>query len=509
MVFQKHVIDIHSESPTTNGMFLWGAGFIPPDETDKDGGELHVNFTTQRKLDWMETLSNVDVLFNNIKELNVIHYFPVIVRGWGGEGVTQKDHARTLQKFITGFKNLRTLRWNLPSASATSVLDLSFISFNITELEILGRHKGKSIAAGSVFLPAIFHTFQNLTTLYFFVIDESRLTSLNTLPHLKHLSLEFCCMSEHSFVEFFQAQTVPFNLTSLTVNGGVIPTCFPADIIPKFLSRLYTLRIFNCWEIGRVKKLSVNPIWQHLQEHNIELTELVTQQLTPDLVSYIASHPSSTLVTLSVHGPSSDYRRIASYREYEAAVGKVRTLLRDFWTYAVSRHTASLESLVVLPGIVQNPKSGGDNIFTPEEEQAMRWLNENEAWGVGPHMPSAADTLVKCKGLRRLEMGSDGIKGLEEFIELVGGLKSLKEIVYRFKRRTSNDILIVPGGCANELDAFDRDRWEVRGIVKDLRWEVTDDEEERWSKMEVNLMPLGKRGFVRAEDGGHLWKMDF
>ncbi|KAK6531850.1 hypothetical protein TWF694_003015 [Orbilia ellipsospora] len=508
IVFQKHTVKIHS-GESSGGTYSWGGALPLPDEDEGDDGEdrqMRINLSTLAKLDQMETLSNLDFLFDNVQDLNLVQYFPITIPGWGGRKATLKDHVLTFQKFLTGFKSLKTLRWNLPPGSMNSVLDLSSISSQVTELEIMGRNKGKYVATGSEAFPEIFHVFKNLKTLDMHVTDETKLTSFNTLPHLKTFSLELCYNSDLSFVDFFKAQTVPFNLTSLSLKFGQVPTPFPTDLIPKFLSKLRTLHLHSLSRCDTSPtESSTDPIWHGLQQHNVALTEISTDKITPALISYMASY-ASTVTTLFVRAPSYDCTYVATFGEYRTWHEKMHQLMRDFWTDGVSRHTTSLKSLILMPGSIYGP-TPRDTIFTPEQVEMAEQMDTVEAWCVGSHMLCAADTVVRCKSLRELGMGSSAKNGLFEFIELAGKIGGLEKVGYCYKGYSEKPVMM--GWCGTGMFHFYQEQRDMKRAAGVLRWKVDEADEKKWERMEVDLVPIGQYRFVRVEEDSKTWKLDF
>ncbi|KAK6352310.1 hypothetical protein TWF730_009140 [Orbilia blumenaviensis] len=461
-----------------------------------------------RKIESIKSLEGLEFLTSNIQDLNISAYqIRDAVKFLYDEPIQQDTDdfspvgVKILQNFICSMKKLKTLRWNISFCNLSREMDFSPIAESVTHLELhptidMDPYDPPSPQYNPY--PA-FKAFINLTHLTILLWDQKSLDTLNYLPRLKSLNFEPSYELETTAFDFLQAQTVPFNLQQLTLKYGTINDPFPDYLIPKFLSQLKALT--SQTEL-RAESTIMRSIWDALREHGIQLTHVSELNASRMLLNYLSSY-SNTLTSLSIHMVPYRCGRTATKEFCTAEHNGMLAFMNEFWQEVIPKHASTLRKLKMFPG--NQHIRCGEGPGKVEQHKMVEQLNLLEPWSLGNHIPAAKKALMMCEQLEELQMGSAGEVGFKEAIEVAVKLQKVKKLTFNLKGYSVRPQM--RGWCGTGMMRFLNEAMEMRRRILDVRWECDGILGNRWEKVDVEVIPLGKLSLIRDKDREELFRL--
>ncbi|EPS45140.1 hypothetical protein H072_931 [Dactylellina haptotyla CBS 200.50] len=439
-----------------------------------------------------------DFLFDNVQDLDIFefgNFCGVNIYNNNEEPKTLEhtaDSIRLLQDFVCSFKRLAKLRWLTEYSEPDINLDLSPIAAGVTYLDLHFHYFHHPLVG--------FKSFQNLTHLKLILRNPNENEYLVDLPHLTNLNIE--CWGDTDFTswDWLDAQNSPFNLTVLEVKEDKPPETFPKHLVPKFLSKLQTLRLFTSHP-PHVSK-NTYTIWDALSENKVQLREVQQEAiLSNHMLEYLKSY-SNRLENLSIMAPSHTCGSLPTRHGCLSGHEEVLQIMNSLWEDVVSQHASTLKELRIFPGHEHQYRDMPSQATT-EQRSTADILNREEPWILGDHIPSGRLALLKCEKLEYLLLGSAAEYGLEEFIDVVVRMKNLPAVKYCLEGR--REMVNMGGWCGTAMYRNHQDRQKQQHRMEDIHWSGEGVEDSRFRQLKIEIPPLGDCEFVRQ---GH-WRLRF
>ncbi|KAK6498950.1 hypothetical protein TWF481_011521 [Arthrobotrys musiformis] len=461
-----------------------------------------------RKIESIKSLEGLEFLTSNVQDLNVSAYQIRDAVKFLYEEPIQQDNddfspigVQILQNFICSMKKLRTLRWNISFCNLSREIDFSPIAASVTHLEL---HPTIDMDPYDPPSPQYepypsFKAFTNLTKLTLLLWDQKSLDTLNYLPRLKSLTFEPSYELDTTAFDFLEIQQAPFTLEELTLKYGTINDPFPEHLIPKFLSKLKTL--ISRTEL-RPESTIKRSIWDSLREHGVYLTHVSEQNASRVLLNYLSSY-SNTLTTLSIHMVPYRCGRTATKEVCAAEHSNMLAFMNEFWQNVIPKHATTLKKLKMFPGN-QHIRSG-EGPGKAEQHRMVEQLNLLEPWSLGNHIPAAKKALMMCERLEELQMGSAGEVGFKEAIEVAVKSKRVEKLTFNLKGYSVRPQM--RGWCGTGMMHFLNEAMGMRRRILDVRWEGDGVPNDRWGKVDIEVIPVGKLALIRDGEGAGLFKL--
>ncbi|KAK6523574.1 hypothetical protein TWF281_001555 [Arthrobotrys megalospora] len=455
-----------------------------------------------RKIEAIKSLEGLDFLISNVQDLNISAYkIRDVIKLLYEEPIQQdtEDYSplgvQILQNFVCSMKKLKRLRWNISFCNLAREIDFSPIAASITHLELnptidMDPYDPPSPQYDP--FPA-FKAFTNLTHLTILLFDPKSLDTLNYLPRLKSLVFEPSYELETTAFDFLEVQQVPFKLQSLELKYGTINDPFPDHLIPKFLSDLKSLTSRTELQPEYTIKRSM---WDALREHKIHLTHVSEQNASRTLLNYLSSY-TNTLTSLSINMIPYRCGRTATKEICKAEHNSMLAFMNEFWQDVIPKHASTLKRLQMFPGN-QHIRSG-EGPGKEEQHMMVEQLNLLEPWSLGKHIPAASKALIMCERLEELRMGSAGEVGVREAVEVAVKSKRVKNLTFNLKGYAIRPQM--RGWCGTGMMQFLSEAMGMRRRLMEIRWDGDGVLEDRWGKVDIEVIPVGKLTLVRDESG--------
>ncbi|RVD87838.1 uncharacterized protein DFL_002045 [Arthrobotrys flagrans] len=464
-----------------------------------------------RKIEAIKSLEGLEFLTSNVQDLNISAYQIRDAVKFLYEEPIQQDTddfsplgVQILQNFICSMKKLKTLRWNISYCNLSREIDFSPIAGLVTHLELhptidMDHYDHPSPQYDPY--PA-FKAFTNLTHLTILLWDRNSLDTLNYLPRLKSLTFEPSYELDTTAFDFLEVQQVPFNLEELTLKYGTINDPFPDHLIPTFLSNLKRLTSRTG---PRPEFMIKRSIWDALREHGVYLTHVSEHNASRSLLNYLSSY-ANTLTSLSIHMVPYRCGRIATKEVCTAEHNGMLAFMNEFWQEVIPKHASTLKRLKMFPGN-QHIRSG-EGPGKAEQHKMVEKLNLLEPWSLGNHIPAAEKALMMCERLEELQTGSAGEVGFKEAIEVAVKSKRVEKLTFNLKGYAARPQM--RGWCGTGMMQFLNEAMGMRRRILDVRWESDGVPDDRWGKLDIEVIPVGKLTLIRdTEDEGLFKLIDF
>ncbi|EPS39597.1 hypothetical protein H072_6615 [Dactylellina haptotyla CBS 200.50] len=501
----------------------------------------------------------LQVLHENVQEL-IIRRYDLFEPYPGGQGRGVSNWSRysdwgiaVLKKFLSGMKKLQVIEWDMPISNLSAAMDTPSITSTVTTIKSTCDVAEWYANADAKLEPCLgLRALTNLTTLELLLMDAGQEDALNSLPHLAHLTLE-ATKDSLSLLTFLDAQTVPFKLRTLTLKNEIKALDIPDEVFTVYLSDLETLNLPPPEdEICRViiemidrrgqeldddddddviddpEKIApyliqyttidgpYTPIWTHLSEHGIYLTDIRTYGQSPALISYLLSYPpSSSLECLDV--------KVWPYMTRSGV--DVRNFVETLWSDVVPRHKDTLKRLGIYPDMRFMGRGGNimQTVMTEREErrimadmvgiqETVRGENQPMRKKVFGTTDEIAAVVSGCKNLEHVALGSTD-SGFGAIIWTI--LQTIKWAVEGTRLRTMALHLDGWGRLPEPKDlpgfgmAHFAKKWsEVRRMIMKKGWDMPEGGTRGWEKMKITIVPMEEMWFVKGKEEGTLNLMD-
>ncbi|KAF3281560.1 hypothetical protein TWF970_002117 [Orbilia oligospora] len=359
-----------------------------------------------------------------------------------------EEGIRGLEYFLCSMKKMRNLTWSIAYSNITQLIDLSPIAGKVDSLQLTGAYYG-SIPPPKQSYKA-FKDFSFLTCLAISFNDGADVKDLSYLPNLKTLNFTVEKASQASteqrrfdFVDFLEAQRVPFSLQKLSITACYAAIPIPKDLAQKFLSNLRTLylRYLN-------PDAKNYPIIDALKDNNIKIQNLNIDGCHESILDYIGSYTDG-LQSLEVNveclkdnegfggaGEDSWAYSISRRRWQEDITEKKKeTFKSEIWKVLAAAHKNSLQHLVL---------ANNFDFYTEE-----------------------AEALSQCKALRTMDIKGDDYV-LQRIIPVVPKLPLLE--VLKFEMPWTPRMPDMTGWCGTSQYDWHMKPKDIESRVKDMYW---------------------------------------
>ncbi|KAK6517076.1 hypothetical protein TWF506_006954 [Arthrobotrys conoides] len=270
-----------------------------------------------------------------------------------------EEGIRCLEHFLCGMKKMRNLTWNLACSNITRQIDLSPIAGKVDNLFLAGTDYGK--IQPPVYSYKAFKDFTSLTSLAINFYDSADVKDLSYFPHLKTLNFtmqhtptpNLNAQRKFDFVDFLEAQRVPFSLQTLSLSACYSRMPISQDLAQKFFLNLQTLYLRYL-----DPEAESYGIIDALKENSIKIRELNIDGCHSSIIDYLGSY-TGTLQSFRAHVERLkdnegfddeedhwDIRRRHRWHESEAEKLK-ETFKSDIWKVLAAAHKHSLQHLVL------------------------------------------------------------------------------------------------------------------------------------------------------------------
>ncbi|KAK6329901.1 hypothetical protein TWF718_003328 [Orbilia javanica] len=360
---------------------------------------------------------SLDVLFENIRELVILHPSSRASYNSGDGGVD----INPLQSFISNIKSLNSLHYPLPSPLLSPLPSLKSLTFT---------------------------SHPSFTILDF-------LTSLPPpLPQITSLTLK----NTPSDTVFNSLQpTYLQTLTSLTLTTPPQTTTqsSPSSSSKKKLKSLVKT-------LTNVKQPFSETVYDHLRKNSIFPTFLNVQSQSVNLIFFLLAYPAPSQETLKT-------LEITLDPYLSKHTSRIIEFVDAFWEWTVGNHRYTLKRLKFYPSI--QPTSSSSSTKTKKIKKIHQTLLTSTLFDFRfPHK----DSLKKLENLKHLELGGLENEGFYELIEFVilelSGADGNTNRIKDNKNSVSHVVWHFYGLDHDDETIDDKQRKEVKRFVKSMRW---------------------------------------
>ncbi|KAK6509792.1 hypothetical protein TWF481_004521 [Arthrobotrys musiformis] len=459
------------------------------------------------------------VLSDNVQDITVKRYD--IFEGYPDEAKMKsafpqysQEGIEGMEYFLCSMKKLHTLTWAIPCSNISQVMNLSPLAERLKSLR-LGTAQFTTSAPPTQLSYKAFNVFTSLTSLDIHYYESADIRDLSYFPNLRTLVFTFQhtpqtdpAKRRSGFVDFLEAQRVPFSLRMLSLSAHYPSTPIPENLAEKFLSNLDTLQLWNF-----TPGTKGYPIIDALRENNIRVRNLKIQGCHPDVIEYLSSY-TDTLQSLEVSVQSAkDAEGLGEYEEEDAwgytgsrrrwqediIEQKKAAFKADIWARVVSAHKNSLEHLV----LGDNYRISADDKEILYQCKALKTMNiKADDWVLNTSVPLA----TRLPSLELLEfeipwtLRKPNMSGWCGTATIDWHMKP-KDITSRVKSMKWMETAI-------EVDAQTAERvcFRVSGIQTDLKLVRVRNKFYPW--ILVGDGEMGIEGRERGDDYGAIWTDD-
>ncbi|KAF3091545.1 hypothetical protein TWF102_006163 [Orbilia oligospora] len=360
-----------------------------------------------------------------------------------------EEGIRGLEYFLCSMKKMRNLTWSIAYSNITQLIDLSPIAGKVDSLHLTGAYYGNIPPPEHSY--KAFKDFSSLTCLTISFNDSADVKDLSYLPNLKTLNFTVEKAPQASteqrrfdFVDFLEAQRVPFSLQRLSITACYAAIPIPKDLAQKFLSNLRTLYLRYLTPDAKNY-----PIIDALKDNNIKIKNLDIDGCHESILDYIGSYTDG-LQSLEVNvdclkdNEGFDDRRGEDVWAYsfnrrrwqeDITEKKKETFKDEIWKVLAAAHKNSLQRLVL---------ANNFNLYTEE-----------------------AEALSQCKALRTIDIkGDDWV--LQRIIPVASKLPLLE--VLKFEIPWTPRMPDMTGWCGTSQYDWHMKPKDIESRVKAMHW---------------------------------------
>ncbi|KAF3910499.1 hypothetical protein AA313_de0203439 [Arthrobotrys entomopaga] len=390
-------------------------------------------------------------------------------------------------------------------------LDFSPIAAQLTKLTI-SLHAYTYHGKDTTGLLPCFKLFNNLVHLSINTdnpfVELGKL--LNNLPRLKHLCFSvngygryYLTESERQkapigIVDFLEAQTSSFKLQTLTLRGENPRDFIPGQLVGKYFSELEDFAVSTGYLLSGPGVEAEGTIWDGFRLGSVRLRKVEVELWgpSPPLLRYLESY-QGTLGNLRIRPPPFTCTNQTIEADCNAHQAAVEDFFEKLWGNVIPAHKSSLKQLYIMPGSQHGGIYGSRQAFMDD-------LNEREPWRI----TDAAETaLLMCEKLERFEIGHFKMRHLKRAVGVAVKMPALKTFVYHI-----GGLERPPNYTVSWLDSTGEVAQEIlhfRKEVMAIRWDGGDVPEERWTGLDVSIIPLDKARLEKEKrkSAKGMWKV--